>query len=122
MALWISNPIGELCPNASLCVDPFHVIKFATHALDLVRREVWNEARRSGQKQVAKDLKGARFALWKNPENLTERQRVKLSEIQHTNRPLYRAYLLKDQLRQIYQLPAPAAPELLGARLAWARR
>ena len=48
MALWISGPIGECCPNASLCVDPFHVIQIATHALDLVRREVWNQARRDG--------------------------------------------------------------------------
>jgi transposase len=122
MALWISNPIAERCPNASLCVDPFHVIAIATHALDVVRREVWNDARRSGQNHIAKGLKGARFALWKNPENLTERQASKLADIQHTNRKLYRAYLLKEQLRQIYQLPAPAALELLDAWLAWARR
>ena len=40
----------------------------ATDALDVVRREVWNDARRAGQRQLAKELKGARFALWKNPE------------------------------------------------------
>jgi transposase len=42
--------------------------------------------------------------------------------IQHTNRKLYRAYLLKEQLRQIYQLPPQAAIPLLDAWLAWARR
>jgi hypothetical protein len=36
--------------------------------LDEVRREVWNEARRQGNMELAKDLKGARFAVWKNPE------------------------------------------------------
>ena len=76
----------------------------------------------SGQTRAAKDLKGARYALWKNPENLTERQRSKLADIQKTNRPLYRAYLLKEQLRQIYRLPAVPAIALLDEWIAWARR
>src|SRR5664280_1266646 len=59
---------------------------------------------------------------WKNPENLTGRQRGKLSEIQRTNRRLYRAYLLKEQLRQIYRLPAEAAIALLDRWISWARR
>jgi hypothetical protein len=46
----------------------------STDALDEIRREIWNEARRQGQTQLARELKGARFALWKNPGNLTERQ------------------------------------------------
>ena len=68
------------------------------------------------------ELKGARFAVWKNPENLTDRQAAKLAKIQHTNAKLYRAYLLKEQLRQIYRLPAAAAERLLDRWLAWARR
>ena len=106
MAAWVAGPIAERCPNAELCLDPFHVVMLATDALDEIRREVWNEARRAGQTALAKDLKGARFALWKNPERLTERQAAKLSSIQKTNDKLYRAYLLKEQLRQIYRLPA----------------
>jgi len=94
----------------------------ATDALDEVRRGVWNEARRQGNMQLARDLKGARFAVWKNPENLTERQQAKLARIQQTNARLFRAYLLKEQLRQIYRLPAPAADQLLDRWLAWARR
>ena len=50
-----------------LCLDPFHVVKWATDALDQVRRETWNTARRAGETAVAKELKDARFALWKNP-------------------------------------------------------
>ena len=64
---WITGPVAERCPNANVCVDPFHVVKLATDALDEIRREVWNEARRQGQTQLAQELKGARFALWKNP-------------------------------------------------------
>jgi transposase len=122
MAAWVAAPISEHCPNAELCLDPFHVVMLATDALDEIRREVWNEARRAGQTQTARDLKGARFALWKNPEHLTDRQRSKLSDIQTTNRRLYRAYLLKEQLRQIYRLPADAAIALLEAWIQWARR
>jgi transposase len=122
MAAWVAGPIAERCPQAELCLDPFHVVMLATDALDEVRREVWNEARRAGQTALARDLKGARFALWKNPERLTERQAAKLADIQKTNARLYRAYLLKEQLRQIYRLPADHAIELLERWIAWARR
>jgi transposase len=122
MASWISGPIAERAPQAARCVDPFHVVMLATDALDEVRREVWNEARRQGNLELARELKGARFAVWKNPENLTDRQAAKLATIQQTNARLYRAYLLKEQLRQIYRLPAAAAERLLERWLAWARR
>jgi transposase len=122
MAAWVAGPIREHCPNAELCLDPFHVVMLATDALDEIRREVWNEARRGGQTALARDLKGARFALWKNPENLTAGQQLKLSRVQKTNHKLYRAYLLKEQLRQIYRLPADTAIRLLEGWLTWARR
>ena len=122
MAGWIAGPIAERLPDAVRCVDPFHVVALATDALDEVRRDVWNEARKSGQDQLARRLKGARYALWKNPENLTGRQRSKLAMIQQTNRRLYRAYLLKEQLRQIYRLESGPAIALLDGWIAWARR
>jgi len=122
MADWITGPIGERCPNAEVCYDPFHLVKLATDALDEVRREVWNDARRAGQTVLAKELKGARFALWKNPDRLTERQKLKLAQIQQTNKPLFRAYLLCQQLRMIYRVGCEHALTLLDAWLAWARR
>ena len=122
MAEWITGPVRKRCPNAAICLDPFHLIKLATDALDEIRREVWNEARRQGQRQEARQLKGARFALWKNPERLTERQQLKLAHIQQTNKPLYRAYLLAQQLREIYRVPFEHATVLLDAWLKWAWR
>jgi transposase len=83
------------------CVDRFPVLQLASDALEEIHREAWKEARRAGQSQLARDLKGARCAPWKNPENLSARQRAKLAEIEATNRPLFRAYPLKQQLRQI---------------------
>ena len=76
-------------------------IPLGDRRLDEVRRETWNDARRGGMKAHAKELKGARFALWRNPEDLTGRQEAKLAWIAQVNRRLYRAYLLKEQLRLI---------------------
>ena len=120
---WITRPISERCRQAVICLDPWHIVKAATDALDDVRRQVWNEARRAGNKQLAKQLKGARFALWKRPENLTDRQQSKLAFIQKLNAPIYRAYLLKEQLRGIYHAASTDdALALLDAWLTWARR
>lgn len=121
-AEWIQNVLARRCPQATVCLDPFHVVSWATKALDEVRRAVWNEARRCGQTSLARDLKGARYALWKNPEDLTRRQTAKLADIAHINKPLYRAYLLKEQLREVFRLPFRAAVALLDHWLAWARR
>ena len=125
-AEWIKNVVGAVvgarCKNAELCLDPFHIVQWATKALDEVRREVWNAARRDGQKAVAKDLKNARYALWKNPEDLTERQGAKLAAVAETNKRLYRAYLSKEQLRQVFALKGADGIALLDGWLKWARR
>ena len=62
---------------------------------------------------TAKALKHARFALWKNPENLTTRQQAKLAWIAKTDPTLHRAYLLKEGLRLVFQLPYEEAVEAL---------
>jgi transposase len=119
---WIADMVALRCPKAKICVDPFHVVSWATNALDMVRREVWNEARKSGQPQLAHGLARSRYALWKNPEDLTPNQQIKLSWIAKTNLKLYRAYLLKEQLRQVF---APGGADriiILDAWLRWAAR
>lgn len=121
-AEWVKTVVEARCPNAELCLDPFHIVAWATKALDEVRREVWNAARKDGQKTVARDLKHARYALWKNPEDLTARQGAKLASIAKTNVRLYRAYLLKEQLRQVFALKGDDGIALLDHWLKWARR
>ena len=85
-AEWIANVVAARCTNAELCLDPFHIVAWATKALDEVRREVWNAARKNGQHAVARELKNARYALWKNPGDLTARQGAKLASIAQTRR------------------------------------
>ena len=86
---------------------------WATKALDEVRREVWNDARHRGEHAHARQLKRTRYAVWRNQENLTERQQRKLAWLEQVNRPLFRAYLLKENLRLVFQLPFDLAVELL---------
>jgi len=100
-ASYIANVVRERCPNAVLCLAPFHIVKWATEAHDEVRRDVWNQLRRDGKREQAQTLKRSRWALWKRPESLTDKQRCKLSEIEKGNQSLFRAYLLLEQLREV---------------------
>ncbi len=126
---WISAVVADRCPNAVRCADPFHIVKWATDALDEVRRQAWNQARgavtqrRAGRATGhARALKGARYALWKNPENLTTAQQAKLAWIAKTDPTLHRAYLLKEGLRLIFQLDYHEAVQALQVWIGWARR
>jgi transposase len=126
---WISTVVEQRCVNAVRCADPFHVVRWATDALDEVRRQAWNTARgavnqrRAGRASGhAKALKHARYALWKNPENLTTRQQAKLTWIATTDPRLHRAYLLKEGLRLVFQLEHTEAIEALDLWIGWARR
>ena len=121
-AKWIRNTVMARCPKATLCLDPFHVVMWVTKALDKVRREVWRAARAAGLSALAKGVNGARYALWKNPAKLTTNQQAKLASIAKTNKPLYRAYLLKEQFRQVFQVSAQNAAGLLDKWIAWAQR
>ena len=126
---WISAVVAQRCPNAVRCADPFHIVAWATEALDQVRREAWNAARgaitqrRAGRAHGhAKALKHARYALWKNPTNLNTYQRIKLDWIAKTEPRLWRAYLLKEGLRTVFQLGYDEATIALDHWISWARR
>ena len=121
-AEWIFLAVAEYCPNARQCLDPFHMVAWATKALDEVRNQVWRQARQDGQKALADTVKGARYALWKNPEDLNGHQQARLAHIAKTNQPLYRAYLLKEQFRQIFAPGGEERIELLDEWLIWASR
>lgn len=138
---FIDSVIAAKCPNAVRVADPFHIVAWAMEALDEVRRETWNTARRQARTEPtrprgrppadaparphtekAKALKGARYALWKNPENLTENQKVKLDWIAKADSRLHRAYLLKEGLRTVFKLPLDDARIALDKWVGWARR
>jgi transposase len=123
--------VAAHCPNAIRCADPFHVVQWATDPLDQVRRDAWNAAAGRvrathltgrGATGAARALKNARWALWKNPGDLTEHQREKLAWIAKTDPQLWRAYLLKEGLRHVFAVKGRAERDALDRWLSWAAR
>lgn len=121
-AEWISTVVEARCPRAKRCMDPFHVVAWATAAVDTIRRKTVSALRGQGDAAAARDLKGTRWALLKNPENQTGDQRTTVAAIARTNKPLYRAYLLKEQLRAVFAVGGDKGRKLLAGWLAWAKR
>jgi len=140
-ARWIASCLEQYCPNAERCIDPFHVVSWATEALDQVRREAWSEAYRQAknapkrekgrpakgekvnpEKQQAKALKNSRFALLKNPENLSDAQQTQLHFLTKANPMLYRAYLLKENLRLALKAGPLEIVVALEKWMGWAQR
>lgn len=121
MAPGYYQALRERLPAAALCIDPFHVVRLANHALNLVRRGQWNRQGRS-KTRGGRWLMGTRWALVTAPERHSDRQRSLLAELEQANQTLYSAYLLKEQLRGLYRLPDPQqAPPLFDLWLDAAR-
>ncbi|MGH3999164.1 MAG: ISL3 family transposase [Pseudonocardiaceae bacterium] len=113
-AEWIHTVVRERAPQAVLCLDPFHVVLWAMKALDKVRTRT-----------LAGSGSRDRHTMWavrKNPGDLTCEQRTSLASIERTNRTLYRAYLLKEQLREVFRVKGAGGRVLLAGWLAWASR
>ena len=98
------------CPQAEIVFDHFHIVKLLNEKLSDLRRELHREARDLLHKKV---LKGTRWLLLKNPENLdTDRNEpARLEEALRLNAPLATAYYLKDDLRQLWEQPNKRAAE-----------
>jgi transposase len=127
-AEWIADVVAERCPHAVRAADPFHVVAWATEALDEVRREVWNTARggKGRATTASKAVKNARWALWRNEDDLTQAQTATLEWIATTHPMLHRAWALKEGLRWVFTLARQGLPRLavtaLDRWLSWARR
>lgn len=129
-AKWITSSVEEHCPNCERCIDPFHVVEWATEAVNEVRKDAWRTAYKNvktlensihrgpgrpkqndilaavldGAKRVVSEIKNSSYALGKAPENLTDSQKTRLEMIAEQNPKLYRAYQLKETLRLLLKL------------------
>ena len=142
-ARWIKSLVRRRCPNARWVMDPFHVVEWMNDALDEVRREEWRVAKaraasvvpRTGRRgrpragevapEVAEGLrarvstiKNSRYALVRNPEDLTGSQRAKLAELKKAGGHLFAAWDLKEDLRAVFRAgTADEAEDLLDGWL-----
>jgi len=94
--------VTDNAEQAVICFDPFHVVQVVTNALNTVRRDIWQQLRLLPDPALAKKFKGARWALLKNPEDLTDRQTTTLKAIKTNGGALWRAYQRKEELRAIF--------------------
>ena len=80
MSAAYEKAITERLPNATIVFDRFHVQQLSSDAVDEVRRGQHRELRDAGDTEEAKVIKGTRFALLKNPWNLTRDEGKKLRD------------------------------------------
>jgi transposase len=126
------GPFGDearaRCPNAAVVYDLFHVVaKYGREVIDRVRVDETNriakakgrnDSRIRTQRRV---IKGTRWLLLRNRSTLTARRdRIRLDELLAANRALFITYVLKDDLKQLWQYRAPAAARRFW--LHWYRR
>lgn len=103
--------VRQHLPHATHVFDRFHVVKMFNEELSELRRDLYQEATTKLQKQV---LKGTRWLLLKNPENLDDlrQERHRLEEALKLNASLAAAYYLKEDLRQLWEQANRVAADL----------
>ena len=121
-AKWIDSCVHEWCPDAERVLDGFHIVSWMTGALDDVRKRLWNDARRGGDQEGVKRMRGVKYAVLKNPDRLTDRQDESLAALGNADPrgQLYRAWRLKELLRNLLKHPLGQATAELRHWVFWA--
>ena len=110
--------VTKWAPNAAIVFDKFHLIANFNHAIDEVRRSEWRKA----DKEDKKFIKGQRYNLFRNPENLKPENKSSLKSLFEFNEPLFQSYLLKDALKSIWTYVYPkSASKYLDKWVSWAK-
>lgn len=101
MDAWLAyrKVIKKYCTEAEICFDHFHLAQHFSKAIDKLRV---HEAKKAG-KENKEFYQGTRWLLLKRPENLKEDQDASLQKLFQVNEKLYKAYILRDEFRQIFE-------------------
>jgi transposase len=83
----------EMLPNAAIVHDRFHLVKYLNEAIDKVRRR---------EVKQHEELKNSRYALLKNPENLTEKQRIHFDAIAGANYEVSKAWQVRENFKDLF--------------------
>lgn len=90
--------IKDHCPRAEIVFDKFHIIKKVNQALDEIRKKEFADA----TVKEKLNMKRKRFIILKRHKNLSEKQLERLDELMKNNETLYKSYLLKEQISDIF--------------------
>ena len=96
--------IAECLSQAVHVLDRFHVMKQFGKALDEIRASEVKQLERDGYEPI---LRKSRWCLLKRPENLTDKQTVKLSELLKYNLRTVRSYLLREDFQRFWEYVSP---------------
>jgi len=95
------------CPNATLVLDRFHIVKALNAAVDEVRKEQWREAGVDDRKV----LKGLRWLLYRHSSTRSRKDTRTLKALDKANNRIYRSWRRKDEFEQFWNYSAPWAAE-----------
>ncbi|MBT1163011.1 ISL3 family transposase [Bifidobacterium sp. SO1] len=121
-ARWIDSCVAEHCPNAERVLDGFHIVSWMTDALDKVRKRLWNQARHEHDEETTRRMRGVKYAVLKNPDQLTDKQNEAFDALRNTDPKgqLYRTWQLKELLRTLLKHPLDQARGELNHWVFWA--
>ncbi|CAG4922094.1 transposase [Acidithrix sp. C25] len=97
-----AKAFADRTPDTQIALDPFHVVKLGTEALEEVRCDLWRQLRKLPTPDYARRFVSARWALLKNPGDLTQRQNETLRQIKSTAAILLKPLEMKESLRGIF--------------------
>lgn len=105
--------VRQHCPNARVVYDLFHVVaKYGREVIGRVRVDAANQLRHD--KRARQVVKRAHWLLLRNPRHLKEAEHIRLDEVLAANQPLMTAYVMKEQLKALWN-----APTAWAWRTAW---
>jgi transposase len=102
-----TEAIKHHCPNATLVIDRFHVVKALNQAVDEVRKDEWRALDTDGRKAI----KGLRWLLSMHSSNRTKGHTRFLNSLRNSNRRIHRAWVLKDEFERIWNYSYRASAE-----------
>lgn len=110
MDMWkaYQSSVEEVFTKAKVVHDRFHLIKYLNDAIDKVRRR---------EVKQHKGLKNSRFALLKNKENLTDKQKIIFEHIQSANYQVSKAWQVRENFRKVFG--SHSTTEALSLFIRW---
>jgi transposase len=96
---------ADRAPQARVCFDPFHLVRWASRAVDAVRQRTTNELQRE---MTPVERRSLRWAILKNRDDLSPAQQRAIASLRKQRHVLFRAWELKESFRDLYRLDDPA--------------